>query len=680
MEACRTRRIYLVFVCLLTILALETCCAQTAKPSLAPLNPEFVQYQQAVSSGQALAEEGYGLGAIPTPVDLSHMKSVKVDRGILSLPTTYDLRTTGKLTSIKNQGSCGSCWAFAAYGSMESCLLPGESRNFSENNLKNLSGFDVPCCDGGNELMTAAYLTRWSGPINEVNDPYNAGSCTSPGGLAIQKHVQDVIFLPNRSGYTDNDAIKQAVMTYGAVYMAFQWNSSYYNSSNYTYYYNGSYTLNHAVCIVGWDDNFDRTKFSPVPPANGAFIVKNSWGTSWGQSGYFYQSYYDTTVAHDNTVFCGNSPISNYDRIYQYDPLGWVTSVGYGSNTAWGANIFTSVENGKVLAAGFYAASPGTTYDAYVYLNPNSGPINTSGWAARKTGTLTDAGYRTIVFDTSVSVGIGQKFSIVVKLTTPDYTHPIPLEYPISGYSSAATAHSGESYISSNGNSWSDLASSYANTNACIKAYSIYVNPTIPIADAKRLPNGGDPIFLSGGIVTGVFGSIFYVQAADCSSGISVYKSGNGMAVGMRADILGTPSTNISGEKYINATSVTQNGAGAAEPLLLINRGVGGADWEYDPATGAGQKGIKDAIDLNNIGLLVCTSGKVTYVGINYFYMDDGSGCQDNSQHPGVKVSVTGLPLPALNKHVKVSAVSSCFQSGDNLYRLLRPTSITVTN
>ncbi len=678
----RTRSEQVILVCLLIFLAMETCFAQTAKPSAAPLNPAFVQYQQAASSDgiQALTGEGHGLGAIPSPVDLSHMKNAKVDRGILSLPATYDLRATGKLTAIRNQGGCGSCWSFAAYGSMESCLMPGESRDFSENNLKNLSGFDIQCCAGGNHQMTTAYLTRWGGPINEVSDPYNQSSCTSPAGLPIQKHVQDVIFLPDRSSYTDNDAIKQAVMTYGAVYNTFQWDGTYYNSGNCAYYYNGAYNLNHAVCIVGWDDNFDRTKFSTVPPANGAFIVRNSWGTGWGQSGYFYQSYYDTTVAHDNIVFCNASALNNYDRVYQYDPLGWVSSVGYGSNTAWGANIFTSAESGRMLAAGFYAGSPGTTYDAYIHVDPNSGPINTSGWASRKTGTLTDAGYHTIVFDTPVTVSPGQRFSIVIKLTTPGYNWPIAMEFPAGNYSSTATAHPGESYISPNGASWSDLTSSYSNTNACIKAYSIYVNPTIPICDAKRLPNGGDPIFLSGGIVTGVFGSTFYIEAADCSTGIGVYKSGHGMAVGMKADVLGTPSTNVGGEKYINATTVTHNGDGSVEPLLVVNRRVGGADWEYDPATGAGQKGIKDAIDLNNIGLLVCTSGEVSYVGTNYFYVNDGSKAQDNSQYKGVKVLATGLTLPPLGKYVKVTGVSSCSKTGTDLYRLLRATGITIMN
>lgn len=650
-------------------------------PQLAPGNPEFARYLEQVSSGgvHTLGDAGYSLGAIPPPVDLPHVKSTIPTSGILSLPVTYDLRTTGKVTSVKNQTSCGSCWTFATFGSMESCLLPGETADYSENNLKNLSGFDIGCCDGGNHFMSTAYLSRWDGPVSETIDPYNPSSCVSSTGLTVQKHVQEVIFLPDRSSSTDNDAIKQAVMTYGAVYTTFYWNSGYYNSSTYSFYYNGSYTLNHAVCIVGWDDNYDKTKFLTQPPGNGAFIVKNSWGTGWGQSGYFYLSYYDTTVAHDNTVFNGNAAVTSYDHAYQYDPLGWTTSVGYGSTAAWGANVFTSAHNGLVSAASLYAASPGTAYDARIYLSPNSGPINTSGWAARKTGTLADAGYHTIVFDAPVTVTTGQRFSVVIKFTTPGYNWPVAMESQQSGYSSAATAHPGESYISSNGTSWSDLTTFFANTNTCIKAFGVDVIPVIPIADAKRLPNGA-AVSLSGAVVTGVFSSQFYVEADDRSSGIAVNKTSHGMTVGMRADVEGALSTNASGEKYINATAVVQNGTGTIEPLVLTNRRIGGADWEYDSATGAGQKGIKDGVDLNNIGMLVCTSGKVTYVGLNYFYVDDGSGAKDTTAYKGVKVSAIGLTLPTLNKTVTVCGASSCSKSGSDLYRLLRATSITVAN
>lgn len=89
-----------------------------AQPEMAPVNPEFEQYVEAVQSGRAWAymtPEGYSLGYIPSPVDLSHMAGMRVtDRD--RFPSSYDLRTLGRVTPIKDQGGCGSCWAFAAMG------------------------------------------------------------------------------------------------------------------------------------------------------------------------------------------------------------------------------------------------------------------------------------------------------------------------------------------------------------------------------------------------------------------------------------------------------------------------------------------------------------------------------------------------------------------------------------
>ncbi len=71
-------------------------------------------------------------------------------------------------------------------------------------------------------------------------------------------------------------------MKYGAVYSTMYWDLAYYQENNYTYRFTGSLTANHAITIVGWDDSFDRNKFTQVPPGDGAFIVKNSWGRSLG--------------------------------------------------------------------------------------------------------------------------------------------------------------------------------------------------------------------------------------------------------------------------------------------------------------------------------------------------------------------------------------------------------------
>lgn len=61
----------------------------------------------------------------------------------------------------------------------------------------------------------------------------------------------------------------------------------------------------------------------------------------------------------------------------------------------------------------------------------------------------------------------------MIQLSTPGYNYPIPLEYPYSGYSSAATANAGESYVSHDGNSWSDITNSHPNTNVCLKAFTV---------------------------------------------------------------------------------------------------------------------------------------------------------------------------------------------------------------
>lgn len=456
----------------------------------APLNPEFLDPGESDPEGPiSPSDYGHtsGPGYTPPPVDIPAL-SVPEEKLLLRVtglefPSTYDLREEGKVTSVKNQGNTGSCWAFSSLASLESYILgtEGENRDFSENNMKNLvtkyysDGFDLTTDDGGNSFISMAYLTRWSGPVNESADPFNENSVYSAAGHPVQKHIQEVLVLPERTGSLDNDVIKRALMDYGAVFSTMCWNPLDYQDKNYTYRYTGSSSANHAITIVGWNDSFDRNRFKQVPSGNGAFIVKNSWGQSWGEAGYFYISYYDTRLGYDENAVFTASEKDNFDYNYQYDPLGWITQVGYSELTAWGGNVFTSEGNEKLDAAGFYTTDSNTAYEIYVYKTPTNGPVNsTKNYVLKEDGTCAFPGYHTHLLNSSVNLTSGEKFSVVIKFTNPSYTYPLAVEKQYLDYSSNAQANSGESYVSHDGNSWQDLTSEsgYSETNLCIKAFT----------------------------------------------------------------------------------------------------------------------------------------------------------------------------------------------------------------
>lgn len=459
--------------------------------SLAPLNPEFEEYLEneelneermlLTSDGNANEEsEHLAMGLTPAPVDLSHLKTVESLTGVESYPVSYDLRPLGRVSPVRDQMDAGSCWTFGACAALESYILGAEGKNmdFSENNIKNLlsedypEGFDRTYDDGGNAFMTTAYFARWSGPVSETDDPYDSHSGVSPAALPSLKHIKEVLYLPARSGPEDNDLIKWALMNYGVVDSVIQISFGTYDAVNFTYYYDGSNYADHEIAIAGWDDSFDRNKFTPAAPGDGAFIVKNSWGKGWGEEGFFYVSYYDTVIGSENPVRPAED-LSSYSHVYQYDPLGWVESIGSsGSSTAWAANVFTAEENETLEAVSFYTPATGTGYEIYIYTDPVSGLINPEGAESSANGTLTFAGYHTVSLDSGVSLESGQNFSVVIKFTTPGYSFPVPVEFPQEGYSSKARANPGESFFSPDGESWVDTALAMENMNVCIKAFT----------------------------------------------------------------------------------------------------------------------------------------------------------------------------------------------------------------
>ena len=209
-------------------------------------------------------------GLRPAPAAMTWLKDAQIAPRVYAYPSSFDLRDLGKVSPVRNQNPWGTCWAFAALGSLESNLLPAETWDFSEDNLVYYSGFDgaTDYYQGGNSYMAAAYLTRWSGPFTEAQDPYNDGSHPQPSALVAQKHVQDVVFLPTRSSDLDNNDIKYALTTWGGVYMSmyFDERPAYWNTGTDSYYYNGSNVGNHGILVVGWDDDYPASKFADHAP------------------------------------------------------------------------------------------------------------------------------------------------------------------------------------------------------------------------------------------------------------------------------------------------------------------------------------------------------------------------------------------------------------------------------
>ena len=453
-----------------------------AFPTPAPLNPEFVKYQQSRKALKAAgaAPAATRLGYAPPPIDRSYMTGARpfapgprLPPVPNPLPSTYDLRTLSYVTPVRDQGTCGSCWTFATYGSLESVLLesPAQTWDFSENHMKDTAGFDWGACGGGNFEIATAYLTRQSGPVSAADDPYSATSSVSPSNVTVRKHVKDVLYLPDRANSTDNTTIKTAMMTYGAVGTDIYWVNGSYNAVNHAYYDSSLNAINHSVALIGWDDNYAAGNFTAVPAGNGAFIAKNSWGTSWGVAGYFYISYYDTHLL-DNTVFdAAQDPVAG-EYVYQYDPFGRTADYGYSPAViGWLANIFTATGFTETLQeVGFYTTDVNTAYEVRVYTNSGGLP-RTGSLVDTKTGSFSYAGYHAVAVG-PVSLQLDERFAVVVKLTNATYVKPIAVEALIPGYDSSASASAGQSYVSPDGITWTDMTAVAANANVCVKAYT----------------------------------------------------------------------------------------------------------------------------------------------------------------------------------------------------------------
>lgn len=388
------------------------------------------------------------------------------------VPTSYDLRDRGRVSVIRNQGSYGTCWAFAATGAMESALLPEQKAVFSVDHMSMSNSFDVTQYDGGEYTMGMAYLAAWQGPVYEEDDPY--GDNRTDGRLKPVAHVQQMRIIDGK----DFDGIKTAVFKYGGVQTSLystlsssSGSSNYYNSRTCSYCYMGTEKPNHDVIIIGWDDNYPKENFSVELEGDGAFICQNSWGESFGEDGVFYVSYYDTNIGTHNVVYTSIEPVDNYDHIYQSDLCGWIGKMGYDKEDIFGANAFVAQGNETVTAASFYATGADTEYHFFV-VKDFKDISSFQNMQETASGVVDRAGYYTIDFDMPVEVKAGEKYAVVLYVKTPGATHPLAIEYDSGDdYLDNLDLDDGEGYISYNGSKFINVKDKQ-DCNLCIKAFT----------------------------------------------------------------------------------------------------------------------------------------------------------------------------------------------------------------
>jgi len=400
-------------------------------------------------------------GFVPPQMDLDHLKIHDFSSRFQSpvALTRWDWREGGNVSSVKDQGACGACYAFAALACFESRVLIDSSvtYDFSENNAKECNWYGTSCF-GGNFYYVASLLSQ-QGTVLESCDPYVAANVACNSTCDQIKTLLDWRVIS--SDFVPITVVLQNyIYNNGPVYTSMYagnsdaWYSEFVSyDGSYVLHYTGLETPNHAVMIVGWDDTLSHAG------GTGAWIVKNSWGTGWGgncdygsESGYFYIAYGSGSIGKYASFVNDWQDCSVGDRIYYYDEGGYTNSWGYGNTSGWGLCDFTPVEDAYLTRVEFWTNDITTDIDVYIY-DDFDGSTASTLLAQKLNCSFTEAGYHSIALDSPPQILAGDNVYAVVKFTNSIYTYPIVID-------GSGVTESGKTYVSSNGSSWYELGAS----------------------------------------------------------------------------------------------------------------------------------------------------------------------------------------------------------------------------
>ena len=399
---------------------------------------------------------------MPIGFDLSHLVP-KMPPGSMPVPPVrFDWRELGKVTSVKNQSSCGSCYSFASIGNFESRLLiDGEpASNLSENNVKECEWWEANgyagSCNGGNYERVAHFLST-NGTVLETCDPYVASDVSCKSTCSYTKTLLGWSAI-SADEVPSPAIIKGYLQNHGPLYTSLYagnsdaWYAEFVSyDGTYTLHYTGSEATNHAVLIVGWDDTLSHAG------GQGAWIVKNSWGNGWGgtcgygaEGGYFTIAYGSASIGKYTSYMSEWQPYDPDEQLLYHDEAGFYgTAMGYGSTTGWSMCKYVPSDDIEVGRVEFWTTDATSDVDVYIYDDFNGSTLSNLLASELNRG-YDEYGYHSVQLSTPLSVSAGDDIYAVVKLTNFTYTYPIAID-------SYGTPTPNSCYISSSGAGWTDI-------------------------------------------------------------------------------------------------------------------------------------------------------------------------------------------------------------------------------